>query len=109
MIASDPVYSAVPVKPGPAAHRSGRSANALMQPQMVTLLPEFTRCEESSRRRSGRTKNYLLTELCQLFHFTNVCVHVCVRAQRAAPMRRASAMRAASAGVTQPSTDKLKV
>lgn len=38
-----------------------------------------------------------------------VCVHVCVCLQRAAPTRRVSAMRAASVGATQPSTDKLKV
>lgn len=37
-------------------------------------------------------------------------VHVtCVCLQRAAPMRRASAMRTASAGATQRFTDKLKV
>lgn len=42
----------------------------------------------------------------------NMCVCLCVHfmcVQKAAPTRRVSAMRAASVGATQPSTDKLKV
>lgn len=55
-----------------------------MQPQMVTLLPEFTRCEESSGRRAGWTKNSLLTELCpsfvnhSIYKYVLVCVRVCL-------------------------------
>lgn len=54
-----------------------------MQLQMATLLPEFTRCEESSGRGAGWTKNNLLTELCtssvnhSIYKYVLVCVHVC--------------------------------
>lgn len=52
--------------------------------------------------------SFNMTVLYVLFHMhVNICLCVCV--QRAAPTKKASAMRAASVGATQPSTDKLKV